>query len=113
MLLQVTADLRHSSKENVYALLYGMGPARLADKLGITDREAAELRQALLAALPGIQAWMGRVLEECERTGELAGSEWSSGRGRQAVRACHLACQYEEAQHQCLLLLLDSASRLW
>jgi hypothetical protein len=84
---QVTADLRHSSKENVYALLYGMGPARLADKLGITDREAAELRQALLAALPGVQAWMGRVLEECERTAELAGSGWGSGWACQAVKA--------------------------
>ena len=67
---QVTAELRGSSKESIYSLLYGMGPARLADRLGITDREAAKLRQALLDALPGVQAWMGRVLEECERTGE-------------------------------------------
>ena len=44
-----------------YGILYGMGPAAVAEKLKLDDwRQAAEWQQTFLQSMPGVQAWMQR-----------------------------------------------------
>ena len=66
---QITQRQRDHAKQLAYALLYGMGHARLADELGCGLAEARGLQDAFRRSLPGLEAWKGRLLAECRRRG--------------------------------------------
>ncbi len=68
---QVDPLLRSRAKAVNFGILYGMGPARLARETGITFAEAKSFIERYFAALPGVRAWLDRLLAEARRTGEV------------------------------------------
>ncbi|CAD7699534.1 unnamed protein product [Ostreobium quekettii] len=66
---EVTEQQRTHAKRLAYGLLYGMGPQALADDLQIPVPAAAQMADAFRASLPGVDAWLRRVVEDCRRTG--------------------------------------------
>jgi len=66
---QVTPERRDQAKHLAYGLLYGMGPNAVAGALNIRDvRTAAEWQESFLNSMPGVQAWIKRVKEDCKQT---------------------------------------------
>lgn len=59
---QATADLtglsRKAAKTLNFGLIYGMGIARLAKAIGVTDAEAKAFKQKYFGALPGVQQFL-------------------------------------------------------
>lgn len=70
---QAMADMvgvtRKQAKTLNFGLLYGMGKAKLALALGITEDEAGELRKLYFAKLPRVKAFIDRVIGTAERRG--------------------------------------------
>ncbi|KAL6747107.1 hypothetical protein V8C86DRAFT_3034055 [Haematococcus lacustris] len=64
---QVTSTQRAHAKQLAYGMLYGMGPAALAASLGVTPGEALALSTKFMQALPGVEAWIKRLVAECRR----------------------------------------------
>lgn len=54
---QVTPQERQHAKHLYYGILYGMGPIKLADELGVDAAKATELRNDFLHSLPGACGW--------------------------------------------------------
>jgi DNA polymerase theta len=61
----VTPEDRGRAKNLCYALLYGMGKAKLAQDFGLkgptAEREAENLKNSFLDAFPGLKQWIQRV----------------------------------------------------
>jgi DNA polymerase theta len=107
--VQVTEEQRNHAKRLAYGLLYGMGNAALAAELGVDTAAAANLAEAFRKSLPGLDAWLQDVVNDCKNTtfirtlagrkrylpginsasGKSAGSE----RARAARQAVNSVCQ--------------------
>ena len=58
----MTTEQRNTAKRLAYGVLYGMGPARLGQQLGIRDVTAAEqLHRGFLDSLPALRDWLEGV----------------------------------------------------
>lgn len=68
---QATADLvgvtRKMAKTINFGLLYGMGAAKLATALGISEAEAKQLRQQYFSKLPRVQQLINAIIEKAKR----------------------------------------------
>lgn len=63
--------LRARAKAVNFGILYGMGAGRLARETGIAFAEAKSFIERYFAALPGVRAWLDRVLAEARASGEV------------------------------------------
>ncbi|KAK9835520.1 hypothetical protein WJX74_002208 [Apatococcus lobatus] len=68
---QVLPEHRNQAKALAYGVLYGMGHARLADGLKCSLAEAKEHQEAFMRALPGLEAWVKVVVEDCKKSPQL------------------------------------------
>lgn len=66
---QVTEEDRAVGKTLGFALVYNMTEEGLAERLGISREEAAELFARFHAAYPRIRVWMERTIESARRNG--------------------------------------------
>lgn len=60
---------RKQAKTLNFALLYGAGVLKIAESLGITPAEAADLKALFFSKLPQVQAWIRRVTQTGEKRG--------------------------------------------
>ena len=44
-------------------MLYGSGPARFAQEMGVTEAEARVQIEAFKASIPGVERWRRRLIE--------------------------------------------------
>ncbi len=65
----VTDEMRRTSKMINFGLLYGMEAYGLAQRLDIDRSEAQAHIDAYFAQFPGVQAYMGGIVEEAKQTG--------------------------------------------
>ncbi|MCA8939387.1 MAG: DNA polymerase I, partial [Planctomycetes bacterium] len=52
-----------------FGLLYGMGPYKLSQRLGVTYEKAVEYMELFFKAYPGAHGWITQVHEDCLETG--------------------------------------------
>ncbi len=52
---------RKAIKTVVFGILYGMGIGKLAPRLGLSEKEAREVKNGIMKAIPGIQRLMNRL----------------------------------------------------
>lgn len=60
---------RKKAKVVFLALLYGTGRAALATQLGMSEDEAQELKDRVLASIPSLKVWMDSLRNTANRTG--------------------------------------------
>ena len=65
----VTPELRRAAKMINFGLLYGMSSFGLAERLGISRREAAAIMDKYFNALPDIQNFLDMSVEDAKRLG--------------------------------------------
>lgn len=66
---QVTKDMRAIGKTMNFALLYGMGPKSLGDRLGISKVEAQNLYDKYFSSYSAISVWVDRTTREGKAKG--------------------------------------------
>lgn len=76
---EVTVAERNQVKQICYALIYGAGPALVAQQADITEDAARAMMTDFLVSYPGIKQFVTRVKNSCRRTG---GVETLLGRRR-------------------------------
>jgi len=79
---QVTKKERSAAKIINFGLLYGMGDATLAVKIGVSVRDATRMREAILGQFKQLARWCEKLVVDVRRTG-LIWTEWD---GRAARR---------------------------
>jgi DNA polymerase-1 len=65
----VTEDMRRRAKTINFAVLYGMGPVRLAQALSISRKEASTFIEQYFARLPRVKEYVDRTIEGLQRDG--------------------------------------------
>ena len=65
----VTGEMRRWAKVINFGLLYGMSAFGLADRLGVSRHEARDIMTRYFDALPGIQEFLDRLVEESKAKG--------------------------------------------
>jgi DNA polymerase-1 len=72
---QATADMvgvtRKMAKTLNFGLLYGMGAAKLAQALKVSEDEARKIKRQYFARLPQVQRFIRRVIETAESRGHI------------------------------------------
>jgi len=66
---EVTTEVRNRAKMVAYGLAYGMEAYGLAQRLGSTVEEAAEILDSYFEAFPAIRAYMDRTVAEARQKG--------------------------------------------
>lgn len=66
---KVTKDIRLKGKTLNFAIVYGAGPAKIAQMSGCTFEEAKQFIFTYYSKLPGVRAWKQRTLDEAKRVG--------------------------------------------
>ncbi|NNN16075.1 MAG: DNA polymerase I [Acidimicrobiaceae bacterium] len=69
---QVTHEQRATAKMVAYGLAYGMEAFGLAQRLGISNKEAEQILNSFFSALPNVRAYMDRTVAEAKRLGYTA-----------------------------------------
>lgn len=72
---------RKMAKVFNFGMLYGMGDAALAAKMGATKQEAAKIREAVLGSFHTYAAWANKQVEIAQRTG-YTWTWWDGERAR-------------------------------
>jgi DNA polymerase-1 len=65
----VTADMRRAAKVINFGIIYGMGPQRLAQELGIPFTQAQQYIASYFERYTGVRAYMQSIAAEARRTG--------------------------------------------
>ncbi len=79
---KVTSEHRSAAKIINFGLIYGMGDASLAAKIGCSVAMAARIREAILGKFKRLAAWIRERLAETRRTGDT----WTYWDGEPARR---------------------------
>ena len=58
---------RATAKQLAYGVLYGSGPARFAQEMGVTEAEARVQIEAFKKSVPGVETWRRRLIETAAR----------------------------------------------
>jgi DNA polymerase-1 len=66
---EVTPDMRRKAKEVNFGVLYGIQPFGLAQRLGITQKEAKEIIDTYMAKYPGMFSSLQATIEEARKRG--------------------------------------------
>ena len=65
----ITDAQRNQVKQICYALIYGAGPALVAEQAGVALEEAQRMMQDFLRSFPGIQKFLSRTKKRCRKQG--------------------------------------------
>jgi len=65
----VTSEMRRQAKTVNFAVIYGMGPASLAQEIGVTREQAARFIENYFAKLPGVKRYLLATLEQARSQG--------------------------------------------
>jgi DNA polymerase-1 len=76
---RVTPDMRKKAKMVNYGIAYGISAFGLAQRLGISRKEAADIIDQYFAQFPGVQGFMDRTVADCRSRGYV---ETVTGRRR-------------------------------
>jgi DNA polymerase I len=68
----VSADMRRAAKVINFGIIYGMGPPRLAQELGIPVAQAQQYIASYFDRYTGVRAYMQSVAAEARRTGYVS-----------------------------------------
>jgi DNA polymerase-1 len=68
-LAAVTAEMRRQAKAVNFGIVYGQSAYGLAKQLGITPKDAEQFIDAYFARYPGVEVFLTRVLEHCQKDG--------------------------------------------
>jgi DNA polymerase-1 len=68
---EVTPDMRRAAKTINFGVIYGMGDAALAKRLGIEREEAARFIETYFKRYAGVKAYFDKVLEEARSAGSV------------------------------------------
>ncbi len=68
----VTSDMRRTAKVVNFGIMYGAGPFRLSNELGISMTEARELIDQYFLTYPGINHYIVETLEQARENGYVA-----------------------------------------
>jgi DNA polymerase I-like protein with 3'-5' exonuclease and polymerase domains len=101
----VTEAERTRAKSITYALLYGKGTHSLAHDMGFSVAEAVALVDAFKASVPGVTAWLARVVAEAREKEPEPYVSTLAGRRRALP---HLNAQVSPCMRPC-----DALVRLW
>lgn len=66
---RVTGDMRRKSKEVNFGILYGMGPDALAQRIGVSRKEAKEFIDRYLENFTGVRNMMVETIRKAEQCG--------------------------------------------
>uniref|UniRef100_A0A5S6QI27 DNA-directed DNA polymerase n=1 Tax=Trichuris muris TaxID=70415 RepID=A0A5S6QI27_TRIMR len=66
---EVSEEQRSQAKQVCYGIIYGMGPATLAEELEITEEAASAFYVSFKRRFPGVASWMRTTVEECRQLG--------------------------------------------
>jgi DNA polymerase-1 len=66
---EVTRDMRRKAKEINYGIMYGIGAFGLASRLGIPQKEGAEIIKKYFAAFPSIKEFIDSTIATARKTG--------------------------------------------
>ena len=66
---EVTPDMRRKAKEVNFGVLYGIQPFGLAQRLGISQKEAREIIDTYMAKYPGMFSSLQTIIEEAKQKG--------------------------------------------
>lgn len=66
---EITAEERSGAKRICYGLVYGVGPQRLADDLGISVSQAMDFQASFAKQFPVLNAWVSSCQETTRREG--------------------------------------------
>ena len=69
---QVTSAMRRSAKAVNFGVIYGQSAFGLARALNIEKEEAAQFIDAYFDRYPGVEQFLGRILEECKQSGYVS-----------------------------------------
>jgi DNA polymerase-1 len=69
---QVTSAMRRSAKAVNFGVIYGQSAFGLARALNIEKEEAAQFINAYFDRYPGVEQFLGRILEECKQSGYVS-----------------------------------------
>ncbi|WFB36921.1 DNA polymerase I [Kiritimatiellota bacterium B12222] len=76
---EVTSDMRRKAKMVNFGIIYGISAFGLSQRLSIPREEASEIIKAYFAKYPGVNRFMGQIVEECREKGYV---ETMGGRRR-------------------------------
>lgn len=65
----VTQGERDVTKKLVYAIMYGGGPKKIAEELGVDETTARSFVQAFYTAFPGVPRFFTSVVQDCRNNG--------------------------------------------
>ena len=85
---EVTSEMRRGAKAVNFGVIYGQSPFGLAKQLDIEQAEAAEFIDAYFDRYPGVEEFLNRILEDCQRDGYVS---TILGRRRAIQRHSHAA----------------------
>lgn len=68
---EVTALQRDETKRVVYGIVYGIGPAALAEQLGVTPSAAQSMNSSFMKRFPAIGQFQRRCIRTCREKGFL------------------------------------------
>ena len=63
----VTPDMRRTSKIVNFGIMYGAGPFRMSQELGIPIKEASEIVRTYFLKYPGIQNYVNITIEKARK----------------------------------------------
>ncbi len=63
-------EQRLPSKRTLSSLFLHAGDSRLGEEMGVTPKEAARIKQEFLESMPGVGAFLEKVVEDCRQTGK-------------------------------------------
>lgn len=73
---QATADMMGCSRKEAktinFGILYGMGIAKLAASLGVSEDEARALKKLYMSRLPNVAAFTQQVIRKAKNTGKIS-----------------------------------------
>jgi DNA polymerase-1 len=69
---EVTPDMRRKAKEVNFGVLYGIQPFGLAQRLGITQKEAKAIIETYMSKYPGMFSSLQTIIEEARKRGFVA-----------------------------------------
>ncbi|KFD52012.1 hypothetical protein M513_07144 [Trichuris suis] len=68
-LADVSEEQRSQAKQICYGIIYGMGPAALAEELDISEEMASAFYVSFKRRFPGVASWMQATVEQCRHLG--------------------------------------------
>ena len=104
---EVSAEERCGCKKIVYGLLYGMGPAKMAEELGLTEEQAEKLVDKFFSTFPSVKPWIETTVAQTKACGYV---ESIGGRKRYLHGFCGDGKSQRKAERQAINSLCQASA---